>query len=191
MWICERILSPPWNCWVSWELGVLNSKFSLHVHVHCIPRLIIITIVHRQERKKYYSHREKARANPDKYITLIIDGMDQSKTNLPKLTKTPKAVQGLQQLRTHITGVLAHTRAPHGKYAFAYIDMLQYPHDCNLTIHVLLNALLEFKDKLPPVLNLQLDNTARENKNKYFLGFCALLVAKKVFRKVSNTYWHI
>ena len=110
--------------------------------------------------------------------------MDQSKTSLPQLVKTPKSVQGLQQLRTHISGALVHTRSPHGKIAYAFIDMLQFPHDSNLTIQVVLNVLMELKDKLPPVLNLQLDNTARENKNRFFLGFCALLVSRKIFRKV-------
>ena len=83
-------------------------------------------------------------------------------------------------------GVIVHTRSPHGKLAYAFIDMLQYPHDSNLNIHVLLDVLLVNKDKLPPDLNIQLDNTSRENKNKYILGFCALLVAKKVFRKVCS-----
>ena len=32
------------------------------------------------ERKKYDSHQEKAQSSPDKYMTLIIDGMDQAKT---------------------------------------------------------------------------------------------------------------
>ncbi len=140
-------------------------------------------ILLRQERKKYYGHREKARANPDKCITIIIDGMDQHKTNLPRLSTTPKSVQGLLPLRTHLTGVLVHTNAPHGKLAYIFIDLLQYPHDCNITIHVLLEVLTR-QNKLPPVLNIQLDNTSKENKNKYFLGFCALLVSKGIFRKV-------
>jgi len=29
----------------------------------------------RTEREKYYSHRAKSRKEPDKYITLIVDGM--------------------------------------------------------------------------------------------------------------------
>ncbi len=117
--------------------------------------------------------------------------MDQSKTNLPRLTQTPKSAQNLQQLRTHISAALVHTRSPDGKLAYAFIDMLQYPHNCNLTLHVLLSILKEMKDKLPPILNLQLDNTARENKNRFVFGFCALLVAKKVFRKVRtcNNYY--
>lgn len=35
------------------------------------------------ERKKYYKHQKKAEQRPDKYLSLIIDGMDQSKTHLP------------------------------------------------------------------------------------------------------------
>lgn len=31
-----------------------------------------------------------------------------------------------------------------------------------------------------------MDNSARENKNQYFLAFLSLLVQKKVFRKVLN-----
>ncbi|XP_064397846.1 uncharacterized protein LOC135344551 [Halichondria panicea] len=113
--------------------------------------------------------------------------MDQHKTNLPRLAKIPKSVQGLLPLRTHVTGVLVHTRAPHGKLAHVYIDMLQFPHDCNVTIHVLLKSLIAL-DHLPPVLNIQLDNTAKENKNKFFLGFCALLVERKIFTKVRVNF---
>ena len=37
----------------------------------------------RAEREKYYKHRLKGKKDPDKYLSLIIDGMDQSKHNLP------------------------------------------------------------------------------------------------------------
>ena len=39
-----------------------------------------------------------------KYLCIIIDGMDQSKTNIPQVQKVSKSVQNLKQLRTHITG---------------------------------------------------------------------------------------
>ena len=32
---------------------------------------------------KYHDHRQKAREEPHKYLTVIVDGMDQAKTNLP------------------------------------------------------------------------------------------------------------
>ena len=35
------------------------------------------------ERKKYYKHQAKAISFPKKYMSVIIDGIDQSKTHLP------------------------------------------------------------------------------------------------------------
>ena len=41
---------------------------------------------------------------------------------------------------------------------------------------------------LPPYLFLQMDNCYRECKNKYILGFCALLVEKSIFKEVSYSH---
>lgn len=142
-------------------------------------------LYYRNERKKYHLHREKARANPNRYITIIIDGMDQSKTNLPSMVQEAKSTQNLFRLRTHLTGALVHTRSPHGKHIFAFYDMLQWAHDSNMTIQVLSQVVHSFRDKLPPTLYLQLDNCGHENKNRYLLGYCALLVSKDVFTKVA------
>lgn len=130
--------------------------------------------LYRQERKKYYHHREKSHAHPEKYLTIIIDGMDQSKTNVPLLLKEPKSAQHLYWLRTHLSGAIIHTRSPHGKIIYAFYDIMQWPHDSNLILQVLNN-----------ILYLQLDNCFRENKNRYVLGYCALLVQRKVFKKVT------
>ena len=84
-----------------------------------------------------------------------------------------------------ITIIFNFFRSPHGKLIYGFYDLLQWPHDSNLTIEVLSQVLLDFKDKLPEVLYLQLDNTSRENKNRFVLGFCALLVQRNVFKKVT------
>lgn len=44
---------------------------------------------------------------------------------------------------------------------------------------------------LPPVLYLQLDNCYRDCKNIHILGFCALLVKTRVFKKVVNCFFPI
>lgn len=114
--------------------------------------------------------------------------MDQSKTNLPHLTLCTKSTQNLWKLRTHLTGALLHTQSLKGKLAYGYYDLLQWPHDCNLTIHILLHVLVELAKQmcsLPEVLYIQLDNCYRENKNRYFFGFCALLVQLKIVKKVT------
>ena len=38
---------------------------------------------------------------------------------------------------------------------------------------------------LPKKLFLQLDNCAKDNKNRYIMAFCSLLIAWKIFKKVS------
>ena len=75
-------------------------------------------------------------------ICVIIDGMDQAKTNLPNTKHIAKSTSALWRLRTHVTGVIAHTRAPHVKNAFVFVDTLQFPHDSNLTLTLLLKSLV-------------------------------------------------
>lgn len=119
--------------------------------------------------------------------------MDQAKTNLPQTSLIAKSQSSLWKLRTHVTGVLAHTKSPHGKIAYTYIDLLQYPHGSNLTITIILKVLLSFartKKMLPQNLFLQMDNTARENKNKYVLAFCSMLVELNIFKKVCQIVYH-
>ena len=117
---------------------------------------------------------------------MIIDGMDQNKTNIPHLVRIPKSCQNLWCLRSHLTGCLVH-----GVGSFGYFDFLQYSHDSNLTLSTLLYTLAKIAKKrpLPPFLRLQMDNCVRENKNKYVLGFLAFLVEESIFTEVNiNVY---
>ena len=94
---------------------------------------------------------------PEKYICMIIDGMDQNKTNLPCLRKSAKSTSSLFRLRTHLTGVLDHTRTDGGKEAFVFMDILQWPHDSNLTTSIITRVLFLHKERnngvLPSDLN--------------------------------------
>ncbi|XP_015749773.1 PREDICTED: uncharacterized protein LOC107329609 [Acropora digitifera] len=67
---------------------------------------------------------------------------------------------------------------------------MRWPHDSNLTLSVLLHIFLELSKEgsLPPYLFLQMDNCYRECKNKYILGFCALLVEKSIFKEVQLSF---
>ena len=155
----------------------------IHTYIMCM-----CDITCRNERKKYHSHREKARLYPDKYLTIIVDGMDQAKTNLPNTKLIEKTTSSLWRLRTHVTGVIVHTKASFAKLVYCFVDLVQYPHDSNLTLTVILNVLIDFvknNQQLPEVLYLQMDNTSRENKNKFVLTFCAALVQLQIFKKVG------
>ena len=138
--------------------------------------------IYRQECQRYYTNRRLGTDNPNDYISLIADGMDQNKTNVPSLVRTPKSCQNLWNLRTHLMGVLVH-----GIGSYCFFDYLQWPHDCNLTLGCILNTLSDISKCriLPPKLMIQMDNCVRENKNKYVYGFLLLLVELNIFTEVS------
>lgn len=62
-------------------------------------------------------------------MSIIIDGMDQSKTDIPHITTNPKVLAGAYKLETHITGVKVH-----GRGTVMVLDCGQFAHDSNLTI---------------------------------------------------------
>ncbi|XP_006815072.2 uncharacterized protein LOC102804474 [Saccoglossus kowalevskii] len=141
-----------------------------------------------KERKRYHYHREKAEKEPEELLTIIIDGMDQNKTDLPHLMTEDKATSNLLKLRTHITGSIVHTGVTSGKIPFAHIDVNQIPHDSNLTMNILLDVLSEVKTHLAKVLYLQLDNCFRENKNRFLLSLMELMVEINVFEEIFVSF---
>ena len=93
------------------------------------------------------------------------------------------------RLKTHITGVILHGHQTH-----FFVDIMQWPHDSNLVFNCIMLALLhQYKEDgvLPTILNLQLDNCGRENKNKYVLGFVALLVQRDFVKEVGYFKYRI
>ena len=55
-------------------------------------------------RQKYYKHIKKAKQNPEKYCSIIIDNMDQAKTNLPRFRIPTKVVLFLHFFHRHPRG---------------------------------------------------------------------------------------
>jgi hypothetical protein len=139
----------------------------------------------RDERRQYYRARAKAVEEPDKYMCIIMDAMDQRKTEIPFFTNAPKAVANDYRLRTKLIGAIAH-----GFGTFLYWCTNLICHDTNLQIECLRRTLLKYeaeKGQLPPILYLQLDN-APDNKSKQFLAFCAYLVEMEIFDCVKVSY---
>ncbi|KAJ8018166.1 hypothetical protein HOLleu_43995 [Holothuria leucospilota] len=138
------------------------------------------------ERRAYHNARNTARREANEMTTIIIDGMDQTKTNVPHFIVQDKDNAHLAQLPVHFTGVLVHTDTADGKIPFIFYDIKHVPHDSNLTIHCLTEALLRTKHHLGKVIFIQLDNCFRENKNKFVFSFLAMLVEMKIFKEVSQ-----
>ncbi|XP_062608883.1 uncharacterized protein LOC134270664 [Saccostrea cucullata] len=144
-----------------------------------------------RERRYYYSKREKAKNAPKKHMSLIIDAMDQSKTNIPHFTgRMQKGIDPTALLKTHIQGVINHGK---GTYTY-YVDINEYSHDANLVMNIILKSVYASTDKhgrLPEILYIQADNCARENKNKFVLAFCELLVKLRVFHEVHLSFLYV
>ncbi|CAG0896668.1 unnamed protein product [Darwinula stevensoni] len=129
-----------------------------------------------------YTHHKVLALEDSEWMTMVVDGMDQKKTNVPRFAQEDKHTNSLPKLVTHIAGVMVYTGK--GIREFAYVDMSQYPHDSNLTIEVILRTLLRMKEDLKPKLFLQMDNCTRENKNKYLCALAHLLVEEGIFDEV-------
>jgi hypothetical protein len=111
---------------------------------------------------------------PDFFMSLIVDGMDQNTTMVPKMRQTVKNIES-RFVKTHLYGVLIHGI---GLYVDVWIDA-HYKHDSNQVIMSIMHVIADVrrrKGRLPPTLRIQADNCTRENKNIYIFALCAALV---------------
>lgn len=116
----------------------------------------------KRERLVYYRNRLRAQLDRDNYLSLIIDGADQSDHGVPHFAQRSHLTEACHKLRVKLMGVIAHGR---GVWAFTCPPHIAQGN--NVTIQALWEVLVAIKKqelRLPPVLNLQLDNTAKQNK---------------------------
>ena len=140
--------------------------------------LFFIVLHYSAERQKYYKHIYKAKKYPNKYLSLIIDGMDQKTTSLPKPRLLSKHASAMWKLSCHVVAVIVHGRGHH-----VYVDVGEIPQDSNCTCNILMQTFLKHVDHLSPILYVQMDNTVRENKNQFvFPLFCVLVELKFLLR---------
>ena len=57
-------------------------------------------------RKKYYKHNEKARTNPDKYMSTIFDGQSKGATAIIRSQQKPKWITHQTKLAVHNMGAM-------------------------------------------------------------------------------------
>ena len=145
-----------------------------------------------EERKQYYRNREHARTHPEEAWCLMVDGMAQHATNVPSFPVKPKSLFGKQTYDLHVIGVMFHGAAQNQ----VYVHDSSVPTGPSNTIQCIWNAIVEQSkvQKLPPVLYLQLDNTASDNKNHHVFEFAAWLVEEGYFQDVFflfKTFSHL
>lgn len=137
----------------------------------------------RIERRNYHNNRHKACVNPDKYLSIIVDGMDQSKTHLPKHTRVTGDDTNAPLLKVHLVGALAHGQ---NVPAFVFTSLEEWPNDSNLNITCIMKIFeaLGWDAIKKKTVFVQLDNTCRENKNYTMARFFALLVTLRLVKEV-------
>ena len=135
------------------------------------------------ERQEYYRRRNHAKSHPEEAWCLMVDGMAQFITNLPKMPgNDPKSLFGKKKYDLHVVGVMFHG----GVRQQVFVHDSTVPGGPNMTIQCIWNAIVErsASQRLPPILYLQLDNTASDNKNHHVLEFGAWLVEQGYFQEV-------
>ena len=143
------------------------------------------------ERQAYYDKREKAMKRPDKYMSMIIDGMDQAKLDMPHFARASKG--NAKPLGNSLIGVLVH-----GVEFKQFLVSHAMKGGGNEMMTVLTTTIIELQEdyrsagkKWPDVLYLQLDNTCKDNKNKALMTYLSELVKMGVFKKVKCSFLYV
>ena len=145
------------------------------------------------ERDAYYLHRNKAKTNPEEFMCIIIDGMDQFKLKTPQYKVNTKG--NSTQLDTKISGVKVH-----GIGTYFYLTTGNtFKTGANLNIDCLHQTLIDLRkvydEKIeqgskiawPKKLYLQVDGGS-ENKNRFLLAYLDRLVALNLFDEIKMNF---
>lgn len=127
------------------------------------------------ERKLYYSKLLRSLSESANYISIIIDGMAQSHSKLPYLGNK-KNVPSSDFFEVELRCI------EHGENFAMYRTFGNVQEDTNLNITCILMQLesqIKKFCKLPPTLCIQVDGGS-ENANKYVIGICELIVARRL-----------
>jgi hypothetical protein len=103
-----------------------------------------------EDRMEYSRGRTAAINEPDQYLSLIIDGMDQNTIWVPKFKQSVKGIES-HYIKTHLCGVLVHGI---GLYCHVWIDA-HHKHDSNQVVTSIMKVLQDVKrrkNRLPPYL---------------------------------------
>ena len=139
-------------------------------------------------RNLYYAWRSSSEMNPNKFLCIIHDKMDQSKTAIPHIKPVPKSLNGVERLPVSLTGMLTHG---HGQTAYGHFALGLWPSDPNFTIASLSKCLrnLERGDK-HTYGDLSTKTSDTESGTSYFDGVLSTtaLYHHMQVRKEENKY---
>ena len=92
------------------------------------------------ERAVYYAKQQLAIHNPERYLSIIIDGADQSAYGLPYFVEKSKNLASKAKIKNKLHGVIAH-----GRGSWVYAIPMNAGNGSNLTIETLHRVLSDIK----------------------------------------------
>ncbi|CAE7298360.1 unnamed protein product [Symbiodinium sp. CCMP2592] len=184
--ICATLAERKAQCSTKVEREQVNVD--LKHHLECVRGDRTVnnrTNKHASEKTVYMSK--------DRYMKVMIDGMDQAKFCLPRHRKLAATSDASKRWRPaiHVTGVITW-----GLLEIYFILPSSVPKDSNMNATILARCLdiaqesLEEGQSLPDHLLVQVDNTTRESKNQHFALFLSYL-ASSVFKSVECHYLQV
>jgi hypothetical protein len=142
----------------------------------------------RAQRLHYYDNRQAGKLKPESVLSIIIDAMDQGKTELPVMRRRAKG-DNADLVKQKVMGVMAH-----GWGTWLYIGHPPLRCGANFVLECLWRTLMKLNReyeglslKWPPRLKLQMDN-ASDNKAFAVLGTFSFFVKANIFEKVTINF---
>ena len=148
------------------------------------------------ERVIYHQTRNWAKENPELALSMIIDAQTAWRTRGPTLPREvgsgfPSDFEPFgQQLYGCLVHALPGDDAHKGGF-FGYMVDDSVKGGGNVTCEIVYRTLAKLQEHRavwPPLLDIRLDNTTKDNKNKCVFGFFGWLVLTNVFQKVRVRY---
>jgi hypothetical protein len=143
-------------------------------------------------RRKIEEVKQSALSFPSDHLFLQIDGMDNSKSYLPRYLEKSKDQAQKERLPTKISGCLMYNGwYENNRKVMFYLNHDIFENGSNLIVTLVYLLLEEFvKDwsKLPRKLHLNLDNCWKENKNRFLFSFLASLLQLSIFEEITCDY---
>lgn len=140
-----------------------------------------------KERQEYTQKRDRAKLYPNEFVSLIVDGADQTSFGLPHFTFATKNTVG-HAIKVKLIGVLDHGNVNHLSLFTLTDEFETGANHVVEAIHRTLQSKHLSVGTLPSCLFVQMDNCTRENKNRFLMAYLESLVGWGVFLEVQASF---
>ena len=166
------------------EVGTLNKQLLIEIKQDEQKHVIFV----KKERVSYMLRRAEAE-NPltrGDVFSLILDAADQAEYGLPYFKCVSHSTQAKWRVKSHLMAGIAHGRQVYG---FSFLDNCKHGANINIeSMWRICEDTLKREGRLPRKFYLQLDNTSKQCKNRFLLGWLACLVQWGVFDEVVVSF---